>query len=108
MSSEATLQEARDRAALARVAVRDAASDLFASFTPSRLKAEAALSARHRLDEAKVALRKSIRTHPLLACLSLAGAATLITYLLRRPVAALARTGARSFGSLRERLTWRK
>lgn len=109
MSEEETaLHLARARAEAARVDVRNAADALLGWFSPARLKAEAAIAATQQIDEAKAALRRQVRSHPLAAWSALAVGATLLTYLLRRPALALVKSGADTARALYTRFTRRK
>ena len=99
---------ARTRSALARAQFRSAAEDAFDWLSPSRLKAEATMVATQQIDEAKAALGRQVRSHPLAAWSALAAVATLLTYLLRRPVAAFVQNGADAIRALYHRITGRK
>lgn len=83
---------ARERAEAARANCRTAIDDVLGWLSPDRLKAEAAMAATQQIDEAKAALRRQIGNHPLIAWSALAAVAGLATYILRRPLAALARS----------------
>jgi hypothetical protein len=94
--SDVSLETARTDAEAARTELRLALDDALGRLSPSRLKAEAAQVASHQIDEVKIALRRSVTSHPLIAWPALALIATAFVYLLRQPVLALVRecTGA--------------
>ncbi|MFT3966461.1 MAG: hypothetical protein QM690_11330 [Sphingobium sp.] len=108
MSEEhVSLDAARERAATARIELRAALDDALGWFSPSRIKAEMAEAASHQIDEVKTALRRSVTRHPLIAWPALALVAGGITYLLRRPAAAAARSGAQAVRALYRRFSAR-
>jgi hypothetical protein len=74
----------------AREDFRIAAADARDHLSPDRLKAEATDMATQQVGEAKAALRRTVRRHPLVSWSALAVVATLATYALR-PVATSAR-----------------
>jgi hypothetical protein len=103
-----SLQQAQDRAHAARAEFQAALEGALNWFTPDRLKAEAAIAATQQIDEAKAALRRSVTRHPLATWSALALTATILTYVLRRPFAALTRVGKDSVHALRNRFVQRK
>lgn len=100
-----SLGEARQRAVAARATFRAAVGDALDWMKPDRLKAEVALVATQQMDEAKAAMRRQVHRHPLAAWSGLAVVAALLTYMLRRPAAALARSGANAARALHHRIT---
>ncbi|CAN5275909.1 hypothetical protein BH10PSE13_BH10PSE13_01930 [soil metagenome] len=109
MSDDSNIMaSARARSGAARAQFRSAAAEALEWLSPSRLKAEAAMVATQQIDEAKAALGRQVRSHPLAAWSGLAAVAALLTYMLRRPAVALARTGADTVGTLYYRITGRK
>lgn len=105
---DVSLDTARERAEAARVELRMAMDDALGWLSPSRLKAEAAQVASHQIDEVKTALRQSVTRHPMIAWPALALIATALTYLLRRPLVALAQSCAEAVQTLRRRFFGRK
>lgn len=102
------IQSAEERSRAARVELRAAFGAATDWFSPHRLKAEAAMAATQQIDEAKAALRRSVTRHPLKTWSVFALVASLLTFALRRPVAALAHTGFDAIRSLRKRIERRK
>lgn len=94
------LSVARDRAVASRVALRDAVHDAMERFAPQRLKEDAAVVATHQLDEAKAALRRTVKRHPVLLWSTVA---IVLAFILRRPVGALVRQIAAAARAIRTR-----
>jgi hypothetical protein len=108
VSDQPTLDAARERAIAARSEFHGAAGELFGWLSPARLKAEAAMAATQQIDGAKAALRRQVRSHPLVSWSALAILATLLTYVLRRPATALGKSGVETVRALYHRITRRK
>jgi hypothetical protein len=106
--NDISLDEARDRAQAARKELQSALQEASDWLSPTRLKAEAAQAASQQIDEVKTALRRSVAGHPLIAWSALAIAVTALTYLVRRPVIALAQTCTDAARTLYNRFSSRK